>query len=98
MATLNLSISPELAEFVDAMVESGRFRTRDEVVIASLVLLEERQKAREAAKAKLQALIEEGEAAIERGDVVDIETLERNLQELQTARLRDAEGDLQRTA
>jgi antitoxin ParD1/3/4 len=38
----NISLAPELEEFVDAQVRSGRFRDASEVVSAGLRLLEDR--------------------------------------------------------
>jgi antitoxin ParD1/3/4 len=42
--TRNVSLTPELEEFVDSKVASGRYRSASEVVRAALRLLEERER------------------------------------------------------
>jgi antitoxin ParD1/3/4 len=41
--SLNVSLTPELARFVDAKVASGRYQSASEVVRSALRLLEERE-------------------------------------------------------
>ena len=57
---MNVSLTPELAELVDDRVESGRYRSRSEVIRESLRLLEERDHLREWKKERLRELIKEG--------------------------------------
>ncbi len=45
--TMNVSITPELAAFVQGRVATGRYRSASEVVRAALRLLEEAERGRE---------------------------------------------------
>lgn len=97
MADLNITLSPEETELIDTLMQSGEFDSREQLVIRGLELLKERLKTRDEARAKLDAWIEAGEAAIERGEVVDLETLETRLRARHAARMREIESELQRT-
>ena len=57
---MNVSLTPELAGLVDDRVESGRYRSRSEVIRESLRLLEERDHLREWKKERLRELIQKG--------------------------------------
>ena len=59
------SIGPHFETFVTRQVECGRFDNASEVVRAGLRLLEDYENR----MAELRALIDEGDAAIARGDV-----------------------------
>jgi antitoxin ParD1/3/4 len=58
--SMNVSLTPELEQFVQSRVASGLFQTASEVVREGLRLLEEREQAREAALAELRARIRRG--------------------------------------
>jgi antitoxin ParD1/3/4 len=45
--TMNVSLTPELAAFVQGRVATGRYRSASEVVRAALRLLEEAERGRE---------------------------------------------------
>ena len=62
-STMNVSLTPELARFARAMVESGRYSSASEVVRNALRLLEER----EAETAHLRGLMQD---ALESGPAV----------------------------
>ena len=47
--SLNVSLTPELEQFVESRVASGRYQTASEVIREGLRLLEEREQTREAA-------------------------------------------------
>ena len=55
---MNVSLTPDLEEFVAAKVKSGRYRTASEVVREALRLLEDREQAKQAVEKKLLAAIE----------------------------------------
>jgi antitoxin ParD1/3/4 len=65
--TLNVSLTPDLGEFVTAKVASGRYRSASEVVREGLRLLEEQDRLREAALAEVRRKIEAGLASLDRG-------------------------------
>jgi antitoxin ParD1/3/4 len=91
---MNVSITPELEQFVRELVASGRYNSASEVFRDGLRLLQQAERRRllekwltegltpeeqaklpadvlEKARSRLQAKIQEGLEAIERGDVVD---------------------------
>ena len=72
------SIGPHFETFIDRQLESGRFDNASEVVRAGLRLLEDY----ESRMAELRALIDEGDAAIARGDMKEYKSgteLARNI-------------------
>lgn len=60
---MNVALKPELEKFVEEQVKTGRFDTPEAVVAAALTRLTPGQ---------LQAMVDEGEADIARGDVLTI--------------------------
>lgn len=73
--TLNVSLSPELDDFVATRVASGRYLTASEVVRDGLRLLEERERLREETLTRVRQKVEEGFASLDRGEGVDGETV-----------------------
>lgn len=61
---LNVSLTEELAEFTNDLVESGRYGSKSEVVRSALRLLQDRERHREL---KLQVLREEIQEGLESG-------------------------------
>lgn len=91
---MNVSVTPELEQFVQDLVASGRYRSASEVFRDGLRLLEQAERRRllekwlaegltpeeqaklpaealDRARSRLQARIQEGLDALDRGDVVD---------------------------
>ncbi len=91
---MNVSVTPELEQFVQRLVASGRYHSASEVFREALRLLEQAERRRllekwlieglspqeqaqlpaevlAAARTRLQAKIQEGLDALERGDAVD---------------------------
>src|ERR1017187_5584774 len=66
---MNVSLTPELEEFVSAKVQSGRYNSASEVVREALRLLEEHDSARAAQLAEFNAELGRRLAALDRGDV-----------------------------
>lgn len=72
--TINVSFTPAQAAFLAACVESGRYRSTSEVVREALRLLEDQHDRREAELERARALVHEGAAQVDRGEVVDAGT------------------------
>lgn len=93
-ASMNVSVTPELEQFVQDLVASGRYHSASEVFRDGLRLLEQAERRRllekwltegltaeeqaklpadvlDKARSRLQAKIQEGLDALDRGDVVD---------------------------
>ena len=88
--TLNISLTPELEEFVAARVSSGRYQSASEVVRQGLRLLQEQEMTREAHLDRLRSQIDLGLDQARRGELLDGETvfeeLERRASELNRSR------------
>ena len=67
----NVSLTPELDEFLQSRVRSGRYQTTSEVVREALRLLERHEQEREEAFQQLKAKLERGAAQAERGELLD---------------------------
>lgn len=66
--TMNVSLTPELAKGVAARVKKGEYQSASEVVRAALTALDERERDRRAAIARLRKMVDAGLRAYERGD------------------------------
>lgn len=69
--TVNVSLTPELDEFLQGQVQSGRYQTASEVVREALRLLELRERRREQAFRQLKSKLARGVAEAERGELLD---------------------------
>lgn len=69
---MNVSLTPELEQFIDRKVKSGRYNTASEVVRESLRLLEREDEAREIKLNELRREIMKGVEQIERGEYTEI--------------------------
>jgi antitoxin ParD1/3/4 len=67
---MNVSLTPELEEFVSAKVQSGRYHSASEVVREALRLLEEHDQLRAARLTEFNAELSSRLAALDRGEVV----------------------------
>jgi antitoxin ParD1/3/4 len=91
---MNVSLTPELAKFVEKEVESGLYQTASEVVRAGLRRLKEDQAVRlpQAPKtlAELEAQLLQSIDRLDRGEGVDGEEVFRRLHKRIKASLSDA--------
>ena len=76
---MNVSLTPELQEFVRNQVDSGRYNSVGEVVREALRLLEEHDSARAAQLAEFDEQLGRRLAALDRGEVVDPATARARL-------------------
>lgn len=72
-----LSLAPEHAEFVRKSVESGRYRSANEVIRTAMDLLVSEETQRDEEMATVRKMIQEGADQLDRGDVVDGEAFFR---------------------
>ena len=86
--TLNVSLTPELSQFVSGRVESGRYLSASEVVREGLRLLVQQEESRSAVLARLNQKLQEGLDSLARGEGVPgeqvFEELDREIEALRT--------------
>jgi len=68
---MNVSLTPELEQFVQTKVRSGRYNSASEVVSEALRLLEEHESARAAQIAGFNEELGRRLASLDRGETVD---------------------------
>lgn len=68
---MQVSLPPDLEQFVGQQMASGRYHTTGEVLTTALRLLEDRERLRQAKHAALKAAIDEGFASAERDGWLD---------------------------
>jgi antitoxin ParD1/3/4 len=78
---MNISFTPELEQFIQSQVESGKYASTEEVIFAGIKLLEERESIYQGRFEELQREIMIGVEASERGEVIDGETVFYKLQQ-----------------
>jgi antitoxin ParD1/3/4 len=73
MPTRNVSLTPEQDAFIDEMLKAGEYRNASEAVRDAIRVLQQRR-AEEALKLdKLRVAIQQGVAALDRGDYTEVE-------------------------
>ncbi len=77
---MNVSLTPELEEFVQTKVRSGRYNSASEVVREALRLLEDHDKARAARLAEFNQELGRRLASLDRGESVDPAEVRTRLQ------------------
>ena len=78
---MNISLTPELEQFIAEQVKSGKFFDATEVVTEGLRILWERDRIQKARLAELKEKIRIGIEASDRGEVVDGEEVFAELEE-----------------
>src|SRR5580658_8968514 len=68
MATMNISLTPELVDLVNDKVTSGMYHTASEVVREGLRLLQEQDEIRRIRLQELRREIDKGSEQLERGE------------------------------
>lgn len=76
---MNVSLPPELEQFIQSQVESGKYTSADEVILAGIRLLEERDRTYKGRFEELQKEIKLGIESAKREEVVDGETVFQQL-------------------
>jgi antitoxin ParD1/3/4 len=88
--SLNVSLTPELEQFVQSRVASGLYQTASEVVREGLRLLEERERARESALEELRNKIRRGVEQADRGELLDGDSVFEEIRKLSARRRADS--------
>ncbi|MFB2919024.1 type II toxin-antitoxin system ParD family antitoxin [Aerosakkonema funiforme] len=78
---MNISLSSEIEKFIESQVESGKYPSAEEVIVAGIRLLEERERIYKGRFEELKSEILLGVEASERGEVIDGETVFFQLQQ-----------------
>jgi len=78
---MNVSLSSEIEKFIESQVESGKYPSAEEVIVAGIRLLEERERIYKGRFEELKREIMLGVEASQRGEVVDGETVFSQLQQ-----------------
>lgn len=69
--TINVSLTPELNEFLQARVDSGRYQTTSEVVREALRLLERQEQDREQSLLELKLKLQRAASQAEKGELLN---------------------------
>jgi antitoxin ParD1/3/4 len=88
--SMNVSLTPELEQFVHSRVASGLYQTASEVVREGLRLLEEREQARATALEELRAKIRRGIEQADRGELLDGDAVFEEIRQLSARRRADS--------
>jgi antitoxin ParD1/3/4 len=78
---MNLTFTPELEQFIQDQVLSGKYSSPEAVILAAVKLLKIQENIYQGRFAELQQEIMLGVAASERGEVIEGETLFLQLQQ-----------------
>ena len=84
--SMNVSLTPELAKFIETRVSSGRYHTSSEVVREGLRLLEDQERRREAAFAAMKTKFRRGAAEAEHGELIEGEKVFAEIRKLSAKR------------
>lgn len=85
---MNVSLTPELENFVQTKVLSGRYTSASEVVREALRLLEDHDKARAAQLEEFRSEVDRRLASLDRGEGLDGETVLAQIREKSEQRRR----------
>lgn len=85
---MNVSLTPELDQFVAGKVSSGRYNSASEVVREALRLMEERDQARTAQLAAFDQELSRRLGSLDRGERLDHQAAKARIQERSLQRRR----------
>lgn len=78
---MNIQLQSEVTEYIEGQVRAGRNNSADEVVAAAVYRMMRDERLGDFVPGELDKLVAEGEADIQRGDVLDGEEVFRKLRE-----------------
>lgn len=73
MPTRNVSLTPEQDAFIDEVLEKGEYRNASEAMRDAIRVLQQRRAEEMLKLDKLRVAIDQGIAALERGDYTEVE-------------------------
>jgi len=85
---MDVSLTPELENFVESKVVSGRYTSASEVVREALRLLEQHDKARAAELEEFRSEVDRRLDSLDRGDAIEAETVFARIREKSQERRR----------
>ncbi|MGB3652664.1 MAG: type II toxin-antitoxin system ParD family antitoxin [Rivularia sp. (in: cyanobacteria)] len=77
----SISLTPELEQFIQSQIASGKYSSTEEVITAGIKLLEERENIYQGRFEELKREIAIGVEASERGEVIDGEIVFRQIEQ-----------------
>lgn len=84
---MSISLTPELEQFIQSQIASGKYASTEEVIIAGIKLLEKTERIYKGRFEELKQEIAIGVEAAERGEVIDAELvfaeLEADIQQIE---------------
>ena len=83
--------NPTIQKLIDDRVRSGQYASAEDVVSAALISLEQQEKARDFARGELNELIAVGMEQIDRGEMLDVEDVFREIDDLKINAAREHE-------
>jgi len=78
---MNVSLNSEISQYIQTQVESGKYTSAEEVILAGIRLLEERSRIYKGRFEELRREIMIGVEASDRGEVIDGEIVFSQLQQ-----------------
>lgn len=78
---MTLVLTPELDEFIQSQIANGKYTSTNEVIIATLQLLAERERLYQGRFEQLKQEIAIGVQEANRGELIDADTVFNNLHE-----------------
>jgi antitoxin ParD1/3/4 len=78
---MDVSLTPELEQFIHNQVESGKYSSAADVILAGIQLLEERERIYQGRFEELRQEVLIGVEELDRGEVVDGEVVFQQLRE-----------------
>jgi antitoxin ParD1/3/4 len=85
-SSLNISLPPQLDDFVRSRIASGRYQTASEVIHEGLRLLEEREREREAGIEDLRTKLRRGMEQADGGELLDGDVVFEEIRQLSAKR------------
>jgi len=77
---MNIELTPELEQIIQQQVDSGQYKSIDEVIYAGVKLLDQVEKTYQGRYEELRQEVLQGIEASDRGEVIDSQVVFRNLQ------------------
>ena len=77
---MNIELTPELEQIIQQQLDSGNYKSIDEVIYAGVKLLDQLEKTYQGRYEELRQEVLQGIEASDRGEVIDSQVVFQNLQ------------------